>query len=84
MLGGMKCEKILVSEESDDPSSVHGAGRRRRLHRKISDNLAEMRSEYGGNQRGISDSRGNANWDIYGDERCDGAGNRCDRGNRWR
>ena len=28
MLGGMKCEKILVSEESDDPSSVHGAGRR--------------------------------------------------------
>ena len=26
MLGGMKCEKILVSEESDDPSSVHGAG----------------------------------------------------------
>lgn len=58
MLGGMKCEKILVSEESDDPSSVHGAGRRRRLHRKISDNLAEKRSEYGGNQRGISDSRG--------------------------
>ena len=43
MLGGMKCEKILVSEGSDDPSSVHGAGRRWRLHRKISDNLAEKR-----------------------------------------
>lgn len=27
---------------------------------------------------------GNANRDIYGDERCDGAGNRCDRGDRRR
>ena len=44
----------------------------------------KKRSEYGGNQRGISDSRGNANRDIYGDERCDGAGNRCDRGDRRR
>ena len=53
MLGGMKCEKILVSEESDDPSSVHGAGRRWRLHRKISDNLAEREVSTEGNQRGI-------------------------------